>query len=154
MHVMDQLVRLVKAGNRFRKTPIVDDDFPAIRDSFDQELLTATNFTHQTHPHIVTLCGSTRFKDAFQKANLEETLKGHIVLSVGCYTHADKDLGITGEEKKFLDELHLQKIRLSDSVLILNVGGYIGESTRRELDFAAAQGKILRFLEPQGRGNA
>lgn len=104
-------------------------------------------------PIIVCLCGSTRFKDAFQKANLRETLAGKIVLSIGCDTRSDQEIfGYMSEFelnliKTRLDELHLRKIDLADEVLILNVDGYIGESTQRELDYAKAQeGKTIRFL--------
>ena len=104
-------------------------------------------------PVIVCLCGSTRFGKAFQEANLRETLDGKIVLSIGCNMRSDKEIfGHLSESKRReiktkLDELHLQKIDLADEVLILNVGGYIGESTQRELDYARTQGKVVRFLE-------
>lgn len=104
-------------------------------------------------PRIVCLCGSTRFYDAFQKANYEETMKGRIVLSVGFYPHSQvrahgEEVGCTGEEKAMLDDLHLRKIDMADEVLFLNVGGYMGESTRRELSYAMLCGdKVIRFLE-------
>ena len=103
-------------------------------------------------PVIVCLCGSTRFKDAFDEANYQETMQGRIVLSVGFMMHASgnrhgEDVGATPEQKIALDELHKRKIDLADEVLILNVGGYIGNSTRSELDYAIAQGKIVRYLE-------
>ena len=53
--------------------------------------------------------------------------------------------------KESLDELHLRKIDLADEVFILNVGGYIGDSTRSELDYARAQGKPVKFLEPENK---
>jgi hypothetical protein len=107
-------------------------------------------------PTIVCLCGSTRFSEAFQQANYEETLKGKIVLSIGVHSKSDEDLGLTQcsdwqQIKYMLDGLHRQKIDLADEVLILNVGGYIGESTQNELDYARRQGKIIRFLEAHGR---
>lgn len=90
--------------------------------------------------------------DAFQQANLEETIAGRIVLSVGCNTKSDADLmalgKLTEEAKAALDELHKRKIDLADEVFILNVGGYIGSSTRSELEYAQAHGKRIRFLEP------
>jgi hypothetical protein len=116
-------------------------------------------------PTIVCLCGSTRFYDAFQRANFEETMAGKIVLSVGFYPHTeerqratwhrpDSDLmrhgetvGITPEQKEQLDQLHLFKVAMADEVLILNVGGYIGSSTTRELLYAQSLGKVVRFLE-------
>ena len=101
-------------------------------------------------PVIVCLCGSTKFKDEFIEANFRETMAGRIVLSVGWFSHADAAwYSPTPEEKEALDALHLQKIEMADEVLILNVGGYIGSSTRRELEHARALGKRVRFLEPE-----
>jgi len=104
-------------------------------------------------PKIVCLCGSTRFKDAFDEANYRETMAGRIVLSVGFFMHATgnrhgEGVGATPEQKVELDTLHLRKIDLADEVLVLNVGGYIGESTRREIAYAIAQKKPVRYLEP------
>lgn len=103
-------------------------------------------------PKVVCLCGSTRFMEAFQAANLKFTCEGKIVLSVGCNTKSDRDLLFSGElteELKIkLDELHKRKIDLSDEVFILNVGGYIGESTRSELEYAKSIGKPIIYLEP------
>lgn len=102
-------------------------------------------------PTIVCLCGSTRFGQAFQDAMLSETLAGNIVLTVGCMTHSDEQLSyiITPEVKEKLDELHLAKIDLADEVLVLNVGGYIGESTARERLYAYRKGKVVRYLEKE-----
>jgi hypothetical protein len=108
-----------------------------------------------TYPTIVCLCGSTRFSDAFREANLNETLAGRIVLTIGCDTKSDADLfgnlpaADLAAMKADLDQLHLRKIDLADEVLILNVGGYIGESTRRELEHARRTGKHIRWLEPE-----
>ena len=99
-------------------------------------------------PTIVCLCGSTRFPLAFQQANLRETLSGKIVLSIGCNTKSDQDLALGPVDKIALDLLHLFKIDLADEILVLNVGGYIGESTRREIDYARMQGKRIRWIEP------
>lgn len=98
-------------------------------------------------PIIVCLCGSTRFSEAFRTANLKETLDGKIVLSIGCDFRSDDALGLTKEDKLRLDELHLRKIDIAHEVLILNVDGYIGESTQNELEYAKKQGKVVRFLE-------
>lgn len=106
-------------------------------------------------PTIVCLCGSTRFSKAFQNANLRETLDGKIVLTIGCDIRSDTEIfgHMTINEivmiKDQLDQLHLRKIDLADEVLILNVGGYIGESTARELAYARKLGKTVRFLEPE-----
>jgi hypothetical protein len=100
-------------------------------------------------PTVVCLCGSTRFLDAFREANRTETLAGRIVLSVGMFGHHE-GLDMDGPVKAMLDRLHLAKIDLADEVLILNLDGYIGESTRRELAYARETGKVVRFLEPEG----
>lgn len=105
-------------------------------------------FFAKDFPTVVCLCGSTRFCEAFQDANLQETLAGRIVLSVGSYLRSDESLGLDAETKARLDQLHLRKIELADEVLILNVGGYIGESTARELAHARKLGRVVRFLEP------
>lgn len=105
-------------------------------------------------PTIVCLCGSTRFFEAFQRANLEETLAGKIVLTIGCDMRSDEEIfrDMTLEQleqtKERLDQLHLRKIDLAQEVLILNVGQYVGESTARELAYAKAHGKSIRYLEP------
>jgi hypothetical protein len=108
-----------------------------------------------SRPTIVCLCGSTRFYTAFQEANYRETMAGKIVLSVGHYPHSPEQahgetVGCTPEQKIALDALHMKKIDLADEVLILNVGGYIGESTRNELAHAITKGKVVRYLEEPG----
>lgn len=112
----------------------------------------ASSISSPDRPKIVCLCGSTRFPDAFNTAIRSETLAGRIVLSVGCFGHQESfDMG--GPIKAALDQLHLHKIALADEVLILNVGGYIGDSTRREIEHARRQNKPLRWLEnPAGNG--
>lgn len=116
-----------------------------------QRLETLPTFSPR-RPIVVCLCGSTRFSQAFQDANLRETLAGNIVLSIGCDMRSDVDIfgHLPADEleriKAQLDELHLRKIDMADEVLILNVGGYIGESTARELAYAQKHGKIVRFL--------
>jgi hypothetical protein len=104
-------------------------------------------------PEIVVLCGSTRFGEAFRTANLRLTLAGHIVLSIGCDTKSDDDLASAGVVfdqalKDRLDELHKRKIDLADRVLVLNVGGYCGESTRSEIEYAEKLGRPIDYLEP------
>jgi len=106
-------------------------------------------------PKIVCLCGSTRFYKEFQRANFKETMLGYIVLSVGFFGHSGtemknihgENIGITSEEKKFLDELHKRKIDLADEILVLNVGGYVGESTASEIQYAKDHNKFIRYLE-------
>lgn len=108
-------------------------------------------------PTIVTLCGSTRFKDAFTKAQLDETLAGKIVLTIGCNMRSDSDLfaALSEEEqertKRRLDWLHMRKIEMSDEILVLNVDGYVGESTSREIAYAHLRGIPTRWLEENKR---
>ena len=97
-------------------------------------------------PTIVCLCGSTRFQQTFINANRDETIKGNIVLSVGMFGHQE-GLDMNGELKQRLDELHKRKIDLCDEVLVLNAGGYVGESTASEVEYAKEIGKPIRWLE-------
>lgn len=114
------------------------------------ELLTYKSETPA--PLTYCLCGSTdKAKDAFRDENKRLTLEGYIVLSIGVNAR-DSELDITHEQKRALDILHLYKIDKADRVRILNVGGYIGESTRRELAYALLrlhQGKLqaIEYLE-------
>jgi hypothetical protein len=110
----------------------------------------------ESRPRIVCLCGSTRFWRQFQESSLQETLAGRIVLSIGAARGADDDDksfgGYTPADqydavKVQLDALHFRKIELADEVLVLNVGGHIGESTRNEVNHALSLGKPLRYLE-------
>jgi len=107
--------------------------------------------TLRERPKIVCLCGSTRFMEAFYEANVRETLAGNIVLSVGCNTKDDRMLGLSADVKARLDELHKRKIDLADEILVLNVGGYIGQSTLGEILYAERQHKPVRYLEGIGR---
>ncbi len=95
---------------------------------------------------IVCLCGSTKFKEAFEKANKEETSNGNIVLTVAMFGHLEC-LDMNSETKKTFDMVHFDKILLSDEVFVLNVNGYIGESTKNEIDFAIKNNKKIRYLE-------
>ncbi|GHO88044.1 hypothetical protein [Dictyobacter formicarum] len=99
-------------------------------------------------PTIVCLCGSTRFSEAFHQANLNETLKGKIVLSIGCDFKSDEALGLSDTDKQRLDVLHLRKIDIADEILVLNVNDYIGPSTANEIRYAHARGIPIRWLEP------
>lgn len=106
-------------------------------------------------PRIVCLCGSTRFKDAFDEANYRETMAGRIVLSVGFMMHATgnkhgEGVGATPEQKICLDNLHKRKIDLCDEVFVLDVDEYIGTSTRSEIDYAIAHGKPVVYLSQTG----
>lgn len=95
---------------------------------------------------VITLCGSTRFKDDFLRVQKELTLQGIIVISVGCFGHSD-NLSLTVECKEMLDYMHKQKIHMSDAIYVINKDGYIGESTRSEIKYAIAHNKEIIYME-------
>ena len=97
---------------------------------------------------MVTLCGSTRFKDEFFRVQKEMTLKGYIVISVGLFGHSGDDEVLDDGVKEMLGEMHLAKIDMADEIFIVNPGGYIGESTAREIAYARSHGKPMRSLCP------
>lgn len=108
-------------------------------------------------PAVVCLCGSTRWPQAFELANMHLSLRGKIVISVGMHGHADQPTGarfLTSDgdestpEKQGLDKLHFRKIDLADEIYVVNVGGYVGSSTRREIAYARSQSKAVRFMFP------
>lgn len=103
--------------------------------------------TKPKKPEVVCLCGSTRFFKTFDEQNFRLTLEGKIVLSIGCNTKSDDELKLTVEDKTRLDDLHKRKIDLCDSVLVLNVDGYIGDITKSEIEYAEKIGKPVHYLE-------
>lgn len=98
---------------------------------------------------VITLCGSTRFKDEFLKVQKQLTLEGNIVISVGMFGHADGEFEnvITPEIKVMLDDIHKRKIDMSDEIYVINKNGYIGESTKSEIEYAIKNGKRVDYLE-------
>lgn len=105
----------------------------------------------ENRPKIVCLCGSTRFVDIYNEYRKIFTLKGYIVLSieiVTTQTQKDDPQYSNPELKHMLDELHKRKIDLADEVFIINKGGYIGESTHSEIEYAKVHNKIITYLEP------
>ena len=98
--------------------------------------------------HIVCICGSTRFKQAWISENARLTGEGNIVLAVGLWGHHERKYPDEATKRK-LDELHLRKIDLCDWVWVLDIGGYIGESTRNEIVYAEARGKMVRYLSKE-----
>lgn len=99
-------------------------------------------------PEVVTLCGSTKFKEQFLDAAKKLSLKRKIVLSVGMFGHADH-IPLTAEQKTMLDELHKRKIDLSDSIYVIDVGGYIGESTAGEIAYAQSKGLKIDYYSKE-----
>ncbi len=96
---------------------------------------------------VITLCGSTRFRDQFLEAQKRLTLEGNIVISVGLFGHAGDDEVWTPGTKEMLDNMHKRKIDMADAIYVINVGGYIGESTRSEIEYAHENGKKVMYLE-------
>lgn len=96
---------------------------------------------------VITLCGSTRFKDEFLEAQKRLTLEGNIVISVGLFGHSGDDVVWTEGVKDMLDRQHLAKIDLADEIFVINVGGYIGDSTRREIAYAEFKDKSIKYME-------
>lgn len=103
---------------------------------------------------VITLCGSTRFKDEFLKVQKDLTLKGNIVISVGLFGHSgDSEVwenmneGSLTKTKEMLDDMHKRKIDMADEIFVINVNGYIGESTKSEIEYAKSLGKKVNYLE-------
>jgi dienelactone hydrolase len=101
-------------------------------------------------PHVVTICGSTRFRAEIADANRRLTLAGYIVLAPGVFAHDGDEM--TNEQKAALDRLHLSKIDMSGWIHVVNPGGYIGESTRREIEYAQSIDKPVQFLVQPSAG--
>ena len=100
---------------------------------------------------VITLCGSTKFKDEYMKAQKDLTLQGNIVISVGLFGHSGDNEVWTEGTKEMLDNMHKRKIDMADEIFVINVGGYIGESTRGEIEYAIRNGKKVNYLEPIGK---
>ena len=98
---------------------------------------------------VITLCGSTRLKEQFLEAQKRLTLAGNIVISVGLFGHSGDEEVWTEGTKEMLDDMHKRKIDMADSIYVINVGGYIGSSTRSEIEYARATGKEVLFLEQE-----
>ena len=106
---------------------------------------------------VITLCGSTRFKREFMEAQKRLTLAGNIVISVGLFGHSGDNEVWEGmsedtltDTKIMLDDMHKRKIDMADEIFVINVGGYIGESTKSEIEYAKTTGKIVNYLENEG----
>ena len=96
---------------------------------------------------VITLCGSTKFKEQYLEAQKRLTLEGNIVISVGLFGHSGDDEVWTEGTKAMLDDMHKRKIDMSDEIFVINVGGYIGDSTRSEIQYAEEHGKTIRYYQ-------
>ena len=95
--------------------------------------------------NIITLCGSIKFKEEFMKVQEELTKSGNIVFTPNFFKNMKEEINI--ETKKMLGEMHRQKIDMSNEIYVINLGGYIGESTKSEIEYAKAKGKKISYLE-------
>jgi hypothetical protein len=99
---------------------------------------------------VITLCGSTRFEAEFAEVNQRLTMDGCVVISLGMFRLPDlpdHDRTTDGSDLRArLGDVHLQKIRMADEVYVVDPGGYVGESTRREIAYAESLGKPVRYL--------
>lgn len=100
-------------------------------------------------PEVVCLCGSTRFKDEYRSENRRLTMAGKVVLSVGLFGHSD-DVELTSGQKAMLDAVHKRKIDLAHRVHVINVGGYVGDSTSSEIEYARETGTEVSWYDPRG----
>ena len=98
--------------------------------------------------NVITLCGSTRFRAEYERVQKELTLKGNIVISVGLFGHSGDDEVWKDGVKEMLDEMHLAKIDMADEIFVINPGGYVGQSTSREIAYARSRGKTVKSLCP------
>ena len=96
--------------------------------------------------NIITLCGSINFKDEFLKVQEKLVLEGNIVFTPNFFNNIKKE-EISLETKEMLDKMHKQKIDMSDEIYVINQGGYIGESTKLEIEYAKSKGKKITYLE-------
>lgn len=97
-----------------------------------------------TSMKVITLCGSTKFKEQFYQTNAFLTLQGNIVISVAFFEQ-NEGFEITKEQADILGEVHFRKIDISDEIFVIDVNGYIGDSTRKEIKYAEKKGKVIRY---------
>ena len=96
---------------------------------------------------VITLCGSTKFKQQFLEVQKKLTLEGNIVISVGLFGHSGDNEVWSEGTKQMLDDMHKRKIDMADEIFVINVDGYIGDSTRSEIEYAKSTGKLINYLE-------
>jgi len=96
---------------------------------------------------VITLCGSTKFKDDFLREQKRLTLEGNIVISVGLFGHSGDNEVWTECTKEMLDDMHRRKIDMADEIFVINKGGYIGSSTRGEIEYAIETNKKVNYME-------
>ncbi|MFD2444163.1 hypothetical protein ACFSO7_09255 [Bacillus sp. CGMCC 1.16607] len=93
---------------------------------------------------VITLCGSTKFKNQFREAEASLTLQGNIVISLGFFEQSE-GIELTKEQEKLFEDLHYRKIDISDEIFVIDVNGYIGTSTKKEIEYAKRKEKVIRY---------
>ncbi|MDP5275427.1 hypothetical protein [Chengkuizengella axinellae] len=93
---------------------------------------------------VITLCGSTKFKEQFREAEAFLTLEGNIVISLGFFEKSE-GIKITHEQEKLFKDMHFRKIDMSDEIFVIDLNGYKGESTKNEIEYAKSKGKDIRY---------
>ena len=96
---------------------------------------------------VITLCGSTKFKDDFMREQKRLSLEGNIVISVGMFGHNGDDEVWQDNIKEMLDDMHKRKIDMADEIFVINKGGYIGTSTKSEIEYAISTNKKVNYME-------
>ena len=93
---------------------------------------------------VVTICGSMKFKKEMMSIAEELELKnGYVVIQ--CIYEENRNYDDLTKEK--LRKIHFKKIDISDAIFVVNVNGYIGDATKREIEYAKSLGKEILFLE-------
>ena len=156
VHIIDKAMKHKDDGVKAYARKLADKYYKEGHEKFadavlsairEKEVPMATMDSDHEKMKVVTLCGSTRFKEQFLETQKRLTLEGNVVISVGLFGHSgDEEVWEPGT-KEMLDKMHLQKIDMADEIFVINVGGYIGESTRREIAHAEQTGKPVRYLE-------
>lgn len=90
---------------------------------------------------VVTLCGSTKFKRLFGQIRAKLELDGKIVIPLGEFE------SLTPEQHELIVDMHWQKIRMCNTIFVINPGGYIGDGTRVEIEYAEKLTKNIIYLE-------
>lgn len=148
-HLANKLLQMIPEAHRIR---VMEDDSvgATVTRQVTSEPMKSdptAEFRHWTQPpQVVTLCGSTRFKTEFRSAEARLESEGVCVFTVGFFAHAD-EIPISEEAKEAADELHKWKILKSNYILVINPGGYIGDSTRSEIRFAESVGVPIQYLD-------
>ena len=120
------------------------------QDGLDEVFEEAKSFSSPSRRYpVITLCGSTRFKEQFMEVQKRLTLEGNIVISVGLFGHSGDDEVWTEGTKEMLDDMHKRKIDMADAIYVIDVDGYIGSSTRSEIEYAKSHGKGITYYSKE-----